>query len=446
VNYLTPATSASDDGADFQQFTIPATSLVTGTNVLAAEIHQSSGTSSDIVFDLLLEGSLAAGGTASLIAPPTTWRYLDDGSNQGTAWRALAFDDRSWTSGVGEFGYGDGDERTVVSYGPSANPKYTTTYFRHRFTATSVPTALTLTMRIDDGAVAYVNGVEAARFNMPSGPAEYLSRAPLAIADAAERLDRAFTLDPTLVRPGANVIAVEVHQNTLGSSDLSFLASLHGTAAAAPPTTTVAPTTTTTAAPTSTTSTTTTTAAAPPTTVVATTSAAPPPTAAVSLPATATWAYLDDGSDQGAGWIEAAFDDRTWKNGIGEFGYGDGDERTMVGYGPSASRKYPTTYFRTRFESAGVPRDLTLTMRIDDGAIAYLNGIEVARFNMPTSGVDYLTRADVAIYGSAERLDRTFTIDPNLIRVGTNVIAVEVHQDTFGSSDITFLASLAGRS
>jgi len=59
-----------------------------------------------------------------------SWKYLDDGSNQGTAWRTPGFNDSSWAEGNAELGYGDGDEATVVSYGPSSNNKYITTYFR----------------------------------------------------------------------------------------------------------------------------------------------------------------------------------------------------------------------------------------------------------------------------------------------------------------------------
>ena len=117
----------------------------------------------------------------------------------------------------------------------------------------------------------------------------------------------------------------------------------------------------------------------------------------------------------------------------------------MVGFGPNAAQKYPTTYFRARFTAAGVPNSLTLRLRVDDGAIVYVNGVEAMRFNMPATGVNHLTRADAAIANSAERLDRTFSLDPRLVRAGTNVIAVEVHQDTYGSSDLTFLASLSGR-
>ncbi len=65
-----------------------------------------------------------------------TWRYLDNGSDQGTAWKESSFNDTGWSAGNAELGYGDGDEATVVSYGSNKNSKYTTTYFRHSFNVT----------------------------------------------------------------------------------------------------------------------------------------------------------------------------------------------------------------------------------------------------------------------------------------------------------------------
>ncbi|HTD67667.1 MAG TPA: Ig-like domain-containing protein, partial [Candidatus Limnocylindria bacterium] len=64
------------------------------------------------------------------------WKYRDDGSDQGTAWRLPAFDDTAWASGPAELGYGDGDEATVVSFGPDPNNKFVTTYFRCAFMIT----------------------------------------------------------------------------------------------------------------------------------------------------------------------------------------------------------------------------------------------------------------------------------------------------------------------
>ena len=80
-----------------------------------------------------------------------------------------------------------------------------------------------------------------------------------------------------------------------------------------------------------------------------------------------------------------------------------------------------------------------------DATIVRINGVEAYRFNMPTTAINFRTRAAIRISGDNERLDRTITFDPLLVVPGTNVITVEVHRDSFGSSDITFLASLTGR-
>ena len=72
-------------------------------------------------------------------------------------------------TGSAPFGYGDGDEATVLSYGPAVTNKFITTYFRRAFTVanTSVIHALTLRLLRDDGAVVYLNGAEVFRSNMP---------------------------------------------------------------------------------------------------------------------------------------------------------------------------------------------------------------------------------------------------------------------------------------
>ena len=80
-------------------------------------------------------GMFATGSTTytTIVPAGSTWKYLDNGSNQGTAWRAAGFNDSSWSSGPAELGYGDGDENTVVGFGPDSSNKYRTTYFRKTF-------------------------------------------------------------------------------------------------------------------------------------------------------------------------------------------------------------------------------------------------------------------------------------------------------------------------
>jgi predicted RNA-binding Zn ribbon-like protein len=166
----------------------------------------------------------------TFIAKGATWRYLDNGSNQGTAWRGVGFNDAAWKVGAAELGYGDGGEATVVSYGPSSNNKYVTTYFRTTFNVADLNAFNTVQLNLlrDDGAVVYVNGVEAVRSNMPSGTIGYLTLASSAVNGGNETTYFPFTVPKTALVAGTNTIAVEVHQNARNSSDLSFNLELRG--------------------------------------------------------------------------------------------------------------------------------------------------------------------------------------------------------------------------
>lgn len=159
-----------------------------------------------------------------MIGWASNWKYLDDGSNQGTAWRTLAFNDAGWNSGNAELGYGDGDETTVVSYGPSSSNKYITTYFRQSFTVTNPAQYSQLLGEIvrDDGAVVYINGVEVFRTNMPGGNIGHNTLASGTIGFPFEDDIFTFTASAALLVQGTNVICVEVHQENNSSSDISF--------------------------------------------------------------------------------------------------------------------------------------------------------------------------------------------------------------------------------
>src|SRR5207253_1336297 len=154
------------------------------------------------------------GSATTLVPVGAAWKYLDNGSNQGTAWRATAFNDSTWATGNAELGYGDGDEATVVRYGPDANNKYITTYFRRAFNVTdaSAVTALQLRLLRDDGAVVYLNGNEVFRSNMNSGTITYTSLAPLSLNVPDESTFVTTSLSPSALVTGTNVVAVEIHQ------------------------------------------------------------------------------------------------------------------------------------------------------------------------------------------------------------------------------------------
>jgi hypothetical protein len=175
-----------------------------------------------ILYGLLLLNSCLFAQT-TLISYGSSWKYLDNGTNQGTAWRAVSFSDASWRTGNAELGYGDGDEKTIVRYGSSSSLKYVTTYFRKAISIpnTSLYTGLSLSIKRDDGAVVYINGTQVYRTNMPSGTISYST---LASADAGDdgKTPQTVSLSPSLLVNGTNVIAVEIHQRTRSSSDISF--------------------------------------------------------------------------------------------------------------------------------------------------------------------------------------------------------------------------------
>ncbi len=172
----------------------------------------------------------AASQDVALVPFGSSWKYLDNGSNQGTAWRASGFNDAAWASGPGQLGYGDGDEATVVSYGPSSTAKYITTYFRKTISIPSVNAyaGYGLHIKRDDGVVVYINGTEVLRQNLNEGTISYTTLAYQSVATAEEGQIVELILFPTQFTNGSNTIAVEIHQQAANSSDISFDLELKG--------------------------------------------------------------------------------------------------------------------------------------------------------------------------------------------------------------------------
>jgi len=173
--------------------------------------------------------------TRTLIPAGAAWRYLDNGSDQGTTWSQSAFNDSAWASGAAELGYGDG-QATLVSYGPDASQKYITTYFRHTFQATDIAaiSSLQLSLLRDDGAIVYLNGTEVVRDNIQAGNITFTTLAATAVGGADESTFFQYTIPVNLLQEGDNVVAVEIHQINLTTSDLSFNLKLTATLSEAP--------------------------------------------------------------------------------------------------------------------------------------------------------------------------------------------------------------------
>jgi hypothetical protein len=165
-----------------------------------------------------------------LLASNAVWKYHDQGVDLGVAWRAPAYNDSAWASGAAQLGYGDNDEVTLVSFGGINNDKHPTTYFRKSFVVTGNASLgdLSLGLLRDDGAVVYLNGQEVVRDNMAGGAINYGTLASTTVGGAAEDTFYTFVVSPSAMVPGTNVMAVEIHQKTLDSTDLSFAARLEG--------------------------------------------------------------------------------------------------------------------------------------------------------------------------------------------------------------------------
>ena len=156
----------------------------------------------------------------SVVLPGDQWDYLVPSSQPSSSWNQLGYNSSSWSTGNSGFGYGDGDDATVVSNTISI-------YIRKTFTITNLSDieAIILDLDYDDGFVAYLNGQEVAR-NLISGSIPNFNQtsdgyheALLPQGYAPER----FGIDVNLLNAGANVLAVQVHNQSFDSSDLSAL-------------------------------------------------------------------------------------------------------------------------------------------------------------------------------------------------------------------------------
>lgn len=158
--------------------------------------------------------------TNVFIKSGSDWKYHDEGIDLGADWRATNYNDSAWLEGPAPLGYGQGDERTVVSYGFDDFEKNVTTFFRKSFVRSTTVTNLALAMCFTDGVAVYLNGTEIFRRHLGTNAAFDT----LATGSNRERQDfwTAVPVNPSLLRAGTNVIAVELHRQERWTPDLSF--------------------------------------------------------------------------------------------------------------------------------------------------------------------------------------------------------------------------------
>jgi hypothetical protein len=142
----------------------------------------------------------------------------------------------------------------------------------------------------------------------------------------------------------------------------------------------------------------------------------------------ATWKYLDKGLDiSGAPWKTTDYYDGFWSSGPSPLGYGLANIATAIGYGGVASNRYATSYFRREFTMDFTPLSITGRLLRTHGAILYLNGVEIARQNMPDGAVAYSTPASGIVTGASATNYFGFVIAPGNVVVGRNLLTAELH-------------------
>jgi hypothetical protein len=162
------------------------------------------------------------------------WRYDQQGIDRGTAWIALGYDDSGWTSGTQLFDVST-TPRTALPNGVAVSTTLQLTSVSSSFTTNNLPTSYLRThfnlptapgnitrlhgrLLVDDGAIIYLNGVEAYRQGVLAGTAfSAYGNGAIGTADY-----QAVELQRSALREGDNVLAVELKNNAATSSDLTF--------------------------------------------------------------------------------------------------------------------------------------------------------------------------------------------------------------------------------
>jgi hypothetical protein len=150
-----------------------------------------------------------------------SWRYFVGISEPDSNWRSLSFNDEVWAQGPGGIGYSDNDDNTIIQSCPSV-------FIRHKFNVidTAAIAGALLNMDYDDAFIAYLNDFEIARSGITGvHPAYNQLGTDHEAAMYQGGLPESFYIEKsklkTVLIPGENVLAIQVHNSSLTSSDMS---------------------------------------------------------------------------------------------------------------------------------------------------------------------------------------------------------------------------------
>ena len=156
---------------------------------------------------------------------------------------------------------------------------------------------------------------------------------------------------------------------------------------------------------------------------------------------TQQWQYIVPNVNTSATWNQASFDASAWSVNNGGFGFGDNDDGTII---PNGS---VSVYMRKSFNITDINAltKIIFHMDYDDGFIAYINGVEIARNNLGTVGqpaaFNLLASASHEAQLYQNGLPDQFIFNPaqfaSFLLQGSNVICVEVHNQTANGADLS---------
>ena len=166
------------------------------------------------------------------LAAAPQWKYKGGGANLNTVnWKDLTYTETGWLTGNSALGFGASapvrntaiPENTTAGGGGVSGARYPTMYFRKILTITnpSMYTTFRINAKFDDAIVVWVNGQEAYRNNIAANPA-YASFATGSISNNNGATPLSGSINTSLFVAGDNIIAVEIHQVNVSSSDLFF--------------------------------------------------------------------------------------------------------------------------------------------------------------------------------------------------------------------------------
>ena len=362
-----------------------------------------------------------------ICAESSEWRLKWDANNQpsvgaGVAWWSPDFvPAKAWSSGAAPLGW---DTGTVVTDLRSEMRNVTPSlYLRKEFQATAAQAAsssqLDLDVEFDDGIIVWINGVEVGRCNMGAkGTPVY--REQIAFNEGST-VGSPEDFDPgaanALLNAGSNVIAIQVANHSI-NSDLYIDAVLSINSGGG-----------------------------------------------TLVGAGETWdyhvghiepsgglhepAFVPGAATLSVDWAKLSFDDSAWPTSPGPIGYDNGNDYNLgINLIGQMRNLYTSVYMRQEFTvtaaEIAAAGGLQLTADFDDGFIAYLNGVEIARGNMGSSGDFYAHsatsdgshNASMDGGGNNPSLIETIGVDKNLLVSGTNVLSAQLHNTGAGSSDL----------